>query len=304
MTRPHHQRVAARRTWPVAVALVVALVVALYAWLEPRGEPHRRASVAPSSTTTSSTIAAPVRALERDVAALLAHRDGTVAMAVENLNTDLTATWGSPAPQAEASVVKVAILGTLLATSTTTNEPLTPRVRALAAQMIELSNNDAATALWRAAGGAAGLATFDHRIGLTSTSPSTCLVCAGFGWPGWGLTTTTPLDELRVLRAVLFSPRYVNAPGRTLARSLMTSVVPSERWGVANGVPGDASVALKNGWLPLDGADSDWQINSVGWVHGDGRNYLAAIFSTANPSETYGIDTLNAISHVLWRDLA
>ena len=81
----------------------------------------------------------------------------------------------------------------------------------------------------------------------------------------------------------------------------MQSVVPDERWGVSGGVPSNASVALKNGWLPLNSADTDWQINSIGWVRGDGRDYLVALMSTGNPSEQYGIETLDSVSSLIWR---
>jgi hypothetical protein len=64
------------------------------------------------------------------------------------------------------------------------------------------------------------------------------------------------------------------------------------------------TVALKNGWLPLDARHSDWQVNSVGWVSGDGRNYLMAVLSTGNPTEQYGIDTLNHLGAMVWSALA
>jgi hypothetical protein len=60
------------------------------------------------------------------------------------------------------------------------------------------------------------------------------------------------------------------------------------------------TVALKNGWLPLDAASTDWQVNSVGWVSGDGRDYLIAVLTTGNPTEQYGIDTINALSSLIW----
>ncbi len=80
----------------------------------------------------------------------------------------------------------------------------------------------------------------------------------------------------------------------------MENVAPDQRWGVSGGVPAGVTVALKNGWLPLDDANTDWQVNSVGWVSGDGRDYLVAVFSTGNPTEQYGIDTINGLSSVIW----
>lgn len=42
------------------------------------------------------------------------------------------------------------------------------------------------------------------------------------------------------------------------------------------------------------------QINSEGWVSGGGRDYLAAVLTAGNPSEQYGIDTIDALSALLW----
>ena len=67
--------------------------------------------------------------------------------------------------------------------------------------------------------------------------------------------------------------------------------------------PGQVTVALKNGWLPLHGSDSDWQINSVGWIHGGGRDYLMAVLSSGNPSEQYGIDTIDQLAAMVWQGM-
>ena len=61
-------------------------------------------------------------------------------------------------------------------------------------------------------------------------------------------------------------------------------------------------VALKNGWLPL--GNDDWQINSVGWIRGQGRNYMLAILTTGNATEGYGIETTNEFSSLVWQALA
>ena len=57
------------------------------------------------------------------------------------------------------------------------------------------------------------------------------------------------------------------------------------------------TVALKNGFAVIDG----WQINTEGWVHGDGHNYLIGVLTNDNASESYGIDTVNAVSAIVWR---
>jgi hypothetical protein len=83
----------------------------------------------------------------------------------------------------------------------------------------------------------------------------------------------------------------------------MENVTSEQRWGVSGGVPAGVTVALKNGWLPLDSADDDWQINSIGWVNGDGRDYLIAVLSTGNPTEQAGIDLIDKLSSTVWRNM-
>jgi hypothetical protein len=171
--------------------------------------------------------------------------------------------------------------------------------------MIEDSDNDAATSLWGEADGAAGIGAYNDRAGLTRTTPSECVTCVGFAWPGWGLTTTVPQDQLTLLKQLITpGPRpLLSDAERSYALSLMENVAPGQRWGVSGGVPAGVTVALKNGWLPLDHANTDWQVNSVGWISGDGRDYLIAVLTTGNPAEQYGIDTINALSALIWTAL-
>jgi hypothetical protein len=62
-------------------------------------------------------------------------------------------------------------------------------------------------------------------------------------------------------------------------------------------------VALKNGWLPLVGANSDWQVNSIGSIVGSGRRYLVAVMTNENPTEGYGIATIEHVSGAIWQAL-
>ena len=49
---------------------------------------------------------------------------------------------------------------------------------------------------------------------------------------------------------------------------------------------------------------NNWQINSVGWISGSGRDYLIAVLSTGNPTEQYGIDTIDQLSATVWNAMA
>jgi Beta-lactamase enzyme family len=233
----------------------------------------------------------------------LAGRSGTVLAAVYDVRTGQSWRLGDGPAQAEASVVKLDILETLLARRG--GAALSPGDQSLSQSMIEDSDNDAATSLWDEAGGAAGIGAYNDEAGLSRTTPSACVTCAGFAWPGWGLTTTVPYDQLILLKQLITpGPRPLLADAaRSYTLSLMENVAPGQRWGVSGGVPAGVTVALKNGWLPLDAANTDWQVNSVGWVCGAGRDYLIAVFTTGNPTERYGIDTINALSSVVWTAL-
>ena len=128
--------------------------------------------------------------------------------------------------------------------------------------------------------------------------------CPGFPWPGWGLSTTVPGDQLTLLRRLVEPNSLLSSSERTYALSLMENVAPDQRWGVSGGVPAQVTVALKNGWLPLNSANTDWQINSEGWISGGGRDYLIAVLSTGNPSEQYGIDTIDQLAAMVWNAMA
>jgi hypothetical protein len=232
-----------------------------------------------------------------------AARTGSVLAAVYDVRTGQSWSLGTGPPQAEASVVKLDILETLLAARS--GAGLDADGQALAQAMIEDSDNDAATSLWDAAGGASGVSAYNDRAGLTSTTPSPCVSCAGFAWPGWGLTTTLPADQLALLKQLIVpgADPLLSDTQRSYALWLMEHVAPDQRWGVSGGVPPGVTVALKNGWLPLNPANSDWQVNSVGWVCGDGRDYLIAVLTTGSPTEQYGIATINALSSLVWAAL-
>lgn len=83
----------------------------------------------------------------------------------------------------------------------------------------------------------------------------------------------------------------------------MENVVSGQNWGVSGGIPGGVSVALKNGWVPLT-SYTDWEINSIGRIKGDGRWSLIAVLTAHDESEQYGIDTTEGISSLVWRGLA
>ena len=81
--------------------------------------------------------------------------------------------------------------------------------------------------------------------------------------------------------------------------------------------------ARKNGWKPLPTctaapAQCPWQVNSTGWVRGQGRDYVITVLTTQNPAGPgvaptvaeedspgflYGIGTVQGVSQIVWQNL-
>jgi Beta-lactamase enzyme family len=264
------------------------------------GTPRNTATAAPTASAGHRAHADP---FGTTATSYLTSRSDTVLAAVYDLRTGQTWTLGAGPPQAEASVVKLDVLETLLAERGGSGAGLAASDRSLVQQMIEDSDNGAATSLWYEVGGPDKIRAFNAAAGLTRTSPSSCVVCPGFAWPGWGLTTTVPTDQIALLRELVEPGALLTPAGRSYALALMENVTPSQRWGVSGGVPAGVTVALKNGWLPLDSSNTDWQINSVGWISGRGRDYLMAVLTTRNPTEQYGISTIDGLAGIVWQDM-
>ena len=61
----------------------------------------------------------------------------------------------------------------------------------------------------------------------------------------------------------------------------MAQVIPSDIFGVSAGVPPGMLRAVKTGHVPSEGV-----INGIGWVQGQGRNYLIAVLTQGVPIPT------------------
>lgn len=263
--------------------------------------PAKPAVTAPSGSPGAVRGADPLNAQAQGY---LAGRRGRVEAAIYDLSTGRQWTLGQQAPQAAASVVNLEILEAMLNQRTTRRTVLSLAEQDLSPPMIEQSDDDAASTLWGDVGGAKGMRAFDHKAGLAHTSPSSCAQCPGFSGPGWALSSTTPQDQVTLLRQLVQPSRVLDKNDQKYALYLLENVTSSQRWGVSGGVPAGVTVALKNAALPLNSGSSDWQVNSVGWVSGGGRSYLMSVLSTGNPSEEYGIDTLSHLGAMVWSALA
>ncbi len=223
----------------------------------------------------------------------LAHRSGDVSAAAYDVDTGATYLYRPQVREQTASIVKVDILATLLHQAQRRGRGLTAAEKALAQPMIEMSDNGDASALWNQEGGANAVSAFDREVGMDETTPN----AAGY----WGLTWTTASDQLALLRRVMLPNRLLDLGSRKYEYELMRHVVASQDWGVSAGLAQRAAVALKNGWLPLP--SGDWQVNSIGSIVGSGRKYLIAVLTRKDPTEDYGISTIEQISAATWQAL-
>ena len=270
----------------VLLLAAVALVwgsVRLIGWAapDPGSDPAagRAAEGQPPPPTSESATAALAQVVDARTEGI----KGDTAVAVLDLGTGVTATFAADKPLPTASVVKVDILAALLLQK---DGELTQGQEATARRMIQNSDNNAATTLWKAIGGADGLDKANRQLGLTATTPGTKA--------RWGLTTTTAADQLRLLSVIFTDDSPLSAGSRGFIRTLMGNVADDQQWGVsAADDPGGSEFYLKNGWLPRTGG---WIVNSVGEVEHDGHKLLVVALSDGRPSKDVGIDVLEGIS--------
>nr|BFD85814.1 hypothetical protein StreXyl84_52150 [Streptomyces sp. Xyl84] len=201
-----------------------------------------------------------------------------VSVTVLDLDSGQVAGYGDGTFET-ASIVKVDILAALLLRAQDAGRRLTAQERAYATAMIENSDNDSASALWRSIGGAGGLDAANRRFGLTAT--------AGGDGPLWGLTRTTSADQLTLLRQVFGDGSLLSAASRAYLQELMGRIADDQDWGVSAAADGSAW-ALKNGWLPR-GTTGLWVVNSIGRVTSGGDDYLVAALSHGNATKETGI---------------
>jgi hypothetical protein len=256
-------------------------------------------------------------------------RQGVAQVALFNRATGRTYLLsGGPDTQYTASIVKADIMALWLwryqSRTGTVPDNMPYSIRYLLQNMITLSDNVAATSLFYFSGGCTTLTLFNTLIPTRHTRVG----CETPTYYGWGNTTTTAADQVAIVRTLAYRNATLERDAREYGLHLMESVEPTQRWGITCGPWGtqcaapdyappdpDVTVALKNGWkfLPTCAKQDDscpWQVNSIGWVRGQGRNYVLAVLTTDDPPAPgtagldYGISTIQGVSQRIWANLA
>jgi beta-lactamase class A len=175
-----------------------------------------------------------------------------------------------------ASVAKVYILVTFLDRVSDEGRPLSPEEEGLMEDMIESSDNDAASNLWRRAGGRDGVLTFLAEKGLHPIDVPRN--------DAWG-DTRASAEDIAQLLLHLHQGRLLDADHTEIALSHMSRVIDSQSWGVGiareEGSSGTTSVYFKNGWYP---EDEGWIVNSAGIVENRFGPQIIVLLTDSQPT--------------------
>jgi len=254
-------------------------------------------SAAAASICTSASHPLIAAKTSAGISAAVAARPGSfVAVAVSDPTDGLNCQLHNANHFYAASVMKVTILSALLMKVGGPTH-LTATQKNLATLMITQSDNSAAQTLWTEEGISA-VQNFLTKAGMSETVLCTC--------GAWGLTRITAHDELRQMQ-VLTNSTVLSSASRGYVLTLMSEVISSQRWGISAGAPSVEKLHIKNGWLNYPGI-GDWNINSIGAFTGP-KNYQIVVLTapssvSAGQSETYGIDTVQAVAYAFNHHLA
>jgi hypothetical protein len=299
---------------------------------QPAGAAGREAGALPLAgalpvrdVASATRLAGPLHGIAR----YLRTRHGVVQVALFNKLTGRTYLLSDGRDtQYTASIVKADIMSLWLwryqSRPGTVPDNMPYSIKYLLQNMITMSDNVAATSLFYFSGGCTTLTLFNTLIPTRHTQVG----CETPTYYGWGNTTTTAADQVAIVRKLAYRNRTLAPDARAYGLHLMESVEPTQRWGITCGPWGTTcaapdyatpdpavTVALKNGWkfLPTCAKQDDscpWQVNSIGWVKGKGRDYALAVLTTDDPAGPgtagldYGISTIQGVSQRIWANLA
>jgi glucan-binding YG repeat protein/lysophospholipase L1-like esterase len=213
-------------------------------------------------------------------------RGNTVSVGVYDASTRETYTYNPSRTYNTLSIVKMSILANVLYKKI----PITSYENSLLTKMIVSSDNSSASTMWWRTGSETGAQSFFRMVGMNNTIAGTG------GW--WGRTTTNVTDQLTMMKLFAYPNTILTDSQRAYGLNLMRNVQADQRWGTGYGLPGGVSVALKNGWYT-----NGQYVNSVGYVNGQGKSYVIAVLATNNKSFSYGVDTINTISKMVWNEI-
>lgn len=238
--------------------------------------------------TPSASPSGSVRAQLDAIMAVYGENTPRLGVALRDLRSgadfDFRATYASQS----ASMAKVMIAAMALRAARAQGREADFETATRISQALVNSDNDSADALWAASGGPAGYDALDRALPLPATTH------ADPGNTFWSWTWTTPADQRSLLAALLSGTPALTGDDRRYLLDVMGKTNPKQTWGVGHAKSREVAVAMKNGWVEFTSSDGLWAVNSLGRVHGQGRDYLAC-FMCRMPSFEAGRRLLDAI---------
>jgi Beta-lactamase enzyme family len=180
-----------------------------------------------------------------------------------------------------ASVVKVMMLVAYLQMLNAQHRGLRAADTSLLYPMIHISDNSAASAVLGIVGERA-LARVARESGMSDYAP-------GAGW--WAYTQTSAADQARFVFALeqLIPPHFYG-----YARGLLSGIEPSQSWGIPPVARPRWQVFFKTGALPSEGL-----FNEVARLERPGVAFTVAVFTSGDPSMSYGEQTIQGVATAL-----
>jgi hypothetical protein len=177
-----------------------------------------------------------------------------------------------------ASVVKSIMLVAYLQLLARAHRPLDGASRSLLYPMIHSSDNAAASAVLAVVGQAA-LDRVARQAGMQDYERAR-------GW--WALTQVSAADMAR-----FFFHQDALVPHRfdAYARQLLSTIEPTQSWGIPAIARPQFRVYFKGGWLPEEGV-----VNQVGRLERPRITFALAVLSVREPSMAYGEQTIGGVT--------
>jgi hypothetical protein len=180
-----------------------------------------------------------------------------------------------------ASVVKVMMLVAYLQMLNSQHRGLRAADTSLLYPMIHISDNSAASAVLSIVGERA-LARVARESGMSDYAPA-------IGW--WAYTQTSAADQARFFSAL---EQLIPARFYGYARGLLSGIESSQSWGVPPVARPRWQVFFKTGALPSEGL-----FNEVARLERSGVTFTIAVFTSGEPSMSYGEQTIQGVASAL-----
>lgn len=214
-----------------------------------------------------------------DAESFVADRDGTVSFAIVSPRGEMRGR-DEHALFTCASVVKSMLLAAELHRLADSGQPLDSATRSLLEQMITISDNDAATAIYARVGDE-GLYRVAKDAGMEDFEVQY----------SWGFAKISAADMARMFARLdrVLPERYLE-----YGKGLLGSITPEQSWGIpAIAEPRGWSVRFKGGWLVTDAGQL---VSQAAELRRPGRTLGMAVLSDGDPSMAYGIETVQGVA--------